>query len=46
MDRIELAIITLSLWIKRVQQGFGIEDPEEIEKILRGEDIGIRHADT
>lgn len=37
LDRIETAITALASWVLIVQRGFGIQDPEEIEKILRGE---------
>lgn len=37
LDRIELAITTMASWLVQAQTGFGVQDAEGIEKILRGE---------
>jgi len=37
LDRIELAIGTMAQWLVQAQTGFGAQDAEGIEKILRGE---------
>ena len=37
LDRIEKAISTMASWLVQAQTGFGQQDAEGIEKILRGE---------
>ena len=37
LKRIELAIGTMAQWLVQAQTGFGAQDAEGIEKILRGE---------
>jgi len=37
LDRIELAIGTMAQWLVQAQTGFGAQDAEGIERILRGE---------
>jgi hypothetical protein len=37
LDRAELAIGTMASWLVQAQTGFGAQDAEGIEKILRGE---------
>lgn len=37
LDRLELAVGTMAQWLVQAQTGFGANDAEGIEKILRGE---------
>ena len=37
LDRQEEAIRTMAQWLVQAQTGFGIQDAEGIDKILRGE---------
>jgi len=39
LDRHELAIATMAQWLVQAQTGFGAQDAEGIEKILRGENL-------
>lgn len=39
LDRVELAISTMSIILAQAQAGFDAKDAEEIEKILRGEKL-------
>jgi len=38
VERCEKAIGTMAQWLVQAQTGFGVQDAEGIEKILRGED--------
>jgi hypothetical protein len=37
VDRLERAVSTMAQWLVQAQTGFGANDAEGIEKILRGE---------
>ena len=37
LDRIEMAVSIMSVWLVQAQTGFSAKDAEGIEKILRGE---------
>jgi TRAP-type mannitol/chloroaromatic compound transport system permease small subunit len=39
VERCEKAIGTMAAWLVQAQTGFGAQDAEGIEKILRGEDV-------
>jgi hypothetical protein len=39
LDRHEKAIGTMASWLVQAQTGFGAQDAEGIEEILRGEDL-------
>lgn len=46
VGRLEDAVSTMAQWLVQAQTGFGAQDAEGIEKILRGETPKDSKADT